>query len=116
MYGPVWKGALDLNLVDSGRDAGKNMSTSQQGLAVVRQQWNGMPTITDAFLKLRSDKGDGFVDVELQSPREAVLSKGACLLSKQLDVFSELLLDKLKVPDGVRVCRAPSVKYTSCVG
>lgn len=71
-----------------------------------------MPTITDAFLELRRDKGGGFVDIQLQSPRESLLGEGTCLCqTKYCDVLSKLLR-QIEVPDGAGACPALSVRYT----
>lgn len=53
-----------------------------------------MPSIADAFLKLRSDECSGFVNIELQSARKTLLGKGACLLSTSIcDALGERLRD-----------------------
>lgn len=71
------------------------MPAAQQGFTELHQSGNGMATIADTFLELRSDERRGFVDVQLQSPRESLLGKGARLCqSRYNDVLSELLFGK----------------------
>lgn len=56
-----------------------------------------MMTIADTFLELRSDERGGFIEVQLQSSRKSLLSKGTGLYQAMYyDVLSKLLLDKSK--------------------
>lgn len=83
-HGPVYKGAFYLDVMQPWSHAREDVPVAQQGLAVLHQIGNGMLTIADAFLELGSDEGNGFVEVQLQSPREPLLGQGTCLLSNNV--------------------------------
>ena len=76
---PVGERPFNLDLMQEGGDAWKDMPPAQHLLAMLHELCDGVLAIPDALLKLRRDEGHRLGLIELEAAREALLGKGARL-------------------------------------
>ena len=72
---PVGERPFDLDLMQEGGDAWKDMSPAQHLLAMLHELCDGVLAIPDALLELRRDESHRLGLIELEAAREALVAE-----------------------------------------
>ena len=95
---PVGERPFNLDLMQEGGDAWKDMPPAQHLLAMLHELCDGVLAIPDALLELRRDESHRLGLIELEAAREALLGKGA-----RLCAFPSMSLNRKQQGGGERL-------------